>query len=486
MKNLSAFLSIIITVLFFQNISYAQSIEIDKAVGHEYAQSVIKDMGVYQDHALTAYVDSVGQKLVGNLEEKKFDYQFFIVENIEPNAFALPGGYIFITTGLLPIIQTEDELACIISHEIIHSHNRHTVSQFKKGILPRLLEVPGNLLGILSKDLETIFNAPIKSTNALYMASHGRKNETEADLEGMELAAKSGYKPSALKDILHRMSTSIELVTGETEQKSYFNDHPYTPDRINAIDLQSTFMEKAPSARLTKNYQTRIDGLLFGESVYKGTFEGQTFMHPVFDFKVTFPEKWNLVNQPDFVGGYSTNGKEGIIITIEKDKDIMESALAFMEELSEKEKNAMTSKGYFSNGESEGYLMTFEGELKNEKKYANIGWVKIHNYVYKVTSFTNKPKDIAFEQVATSLKPLEKKDLKEIHTHKIVAVQARKGETLKQLCNRSDNKGNLELISVLNDKKPNDRLEYGEWIKVVNAFPYFTEVEIDHEITLSK
>ncbi|MBD0399787.1 M48 family metalloprotease [Flammeovirga sp. EKP202] len=485
MKTISSFLSIIL-ILYFQNISVAQSIEVDKSIGYEYAQKVIKDMGVYQDQELSTYIDCVGQNLVGNIDDRKFGYQFFVVENIEPNAFALPGGYIFITTGLLPIIQTEDELACILSHEIIHSHHRHTVSQFKKGIIPRLLEVPGNLLGILSKDLESIFNAPIKSTNALYMASHGRKNETEADLEGMELAAKSGYNPAALKDILHRMSVSIELVTGEAEQKSYFNDHPYTPDRINAIDLQSTFMEKEPSSSFTKNYSTKIDGLLFGESVYKGVFDQQTFLHPIFDFKVTFPAHWNLVNQPDFVGGYNPNGKEGIIVTLEKEKDIMEAALSFMEELSEDEKNAMITKGYFANGETNGYLMTFEGELNKEKKYANIGWVLVNNYVYKITSFTYKPDDSSFEYVVETLLPLEKKDYRQIHTHKIIAVQAKKGETLQQLCKRKDNKANIKLIGILNDLGVNERLQEGQWVKIVNESPYYTEVEVDHEVAISK
>ena len=124
-------------LLLFSSYSNAQSIELDKMLGEENSKMVEAQMGIYQDEKKTSYFKSVGDRLLINLKDKKFDYQFKIVPDPAPNAFALPGGYIYITTGLLPIIESEDELACIMAHELIHSHNRHTIKQLKKSIVPR-------------------------------------------------------------------------------------------------------------------------------------------------------------------------------------------------------------------------------------------------------------------------------------------------------------------------------------------------------------
>ncbi|WP_281615456.1 M48 family metalloprotease [Flammeovirga sp. SubArs3] len=487
---MKAILSLLYTLVFhlsIQNMGIAQSIELDKSIGREYANKVIHEIGVYQDKALTDYINSVGQHLVDQLENKQFDYEFRIVPEVEPNAFALPGGYVFITTGLLSIIQTEDELAGILSHEIIHAHNRHSIAQMKKGILPKLLELPGDLLGVINKDLGTFFNAPIRSTNALYMASYGRKKETEADLEGMELSLKAGYNPESLKDILHRMTEVVALITGESESKSYFNDHPYTPDRESKISLQASFMIQNKDYHNKKNYHTQIDGLLFGRSATYGVFNGNIFMHPTLSIKVELPDQWLLVNEKEFVGAYSQNQKEGIVITLEKDQnDVMESVLAFSDKLTDKEKTCIVDKGYFSHHEKDGYSLSFKSSDKSNESYVHLGWVSVNNRIYKISNFSSSPAKEVFMDVITSLGDLTSEEKLSIQTQKIAIVKVKKGETLEQLCQRTNNSFQLLLIGFLNDKKREQTLVEGENIKVIQKYPYTTETSIDYTVRIAE
>lgn len=110
----------------------ADSYKLDRQLGAENAQMVASEMGIYQDNALTAYVNQVGQRLVAQLEEPMFDFKFYVADDPTPNAFDLPGGYIYVTRGILTLINSEDELACVLGHEIIHAPERHAIKQMKK------------------------------------------------------------------------------------------------------------------------------------------------------------------------------------------------------------------------------------------------------------------------------------------------------------------------------------------------------------------
>ena len=128
----------------------AQSTDLDKKIGAESAQMVEESMGIYPDESMTNYVAEVGNRLIAELGEQPFEFSFRIADTDVPNAFALPGGYTFITRGLLALINTEDELAGVMGHEIIHAHRRHSIKQMRKEVLPALLKIPGEIVGFIS------------------------------------------------------------------------------------------------------------------------------------------------------------------------------------------------------------------------------------------------------------------------------------------------------------------------------------------------
>ena len=214
-------LSISSAVAFTSSLA-AQSLDYDRKVGAEAAEMVVRTKGLYNDPRLLQFFEKLGKRLVDGLGEQPFTYRFAISNEVEPNAYALPAGFVFATRTLFAVASSEAEVAGVIGHEIIHSHRRHAVKAQKHSILPGILAVPGGLAGIFNEEAGKVLSAPSNLT----MAKFSRKNELEADELGVKLAAGAGYDPLALEKCLARLTKTIEIFTGEKEKASYFDDHP--------------------------------------------------------------------------------------------------------------------------------------------------------------------------------------------------------------------------------------------------------------------
>ena len=173
--------------------SLAQDISVDKKLGAENALLVEREIGLYQHDSLYNLINKVGHKLVAKLKNNPFEFKFFLADSPVPNAFALPGGYIYVTRGILLLIQTEDELAGILAHEIIHVSERHSIKQMKKGRIGGILQVPGNIINaVTGTRLGNIINTPIAFTSQAFISSYSRGREKESDTCGANLAASAG------------------------------------------------------------------------------------------------------------------------------------------------------------------------------------------------------------------------------------------------------------------------------------------------------
>lgn len=472
-KNLIGIAVVLILVSAIPTVSPAQSIELDKTLGEENAKMVAAQMGIYEDHPKTEFIRSVGNRLLDQLPNKLFEFEFHIVPEMAPNAFALPGGYVFITTGLLPLIETEDELACIMAHEIIHAQNRHSIKQLKKSILPRLLEVPGNLIGVLNKDLGAIFNAPIQTSNALLMASYGRGFETESDIEGVKLAAAAGYDPNAMIPVLSRMSAAIEKATGQQEAKSYFNDHPYTPDRVKTIEQNTARLKWTQQNGNSGDFLMEFDSLLFGDHPNKGIIRENKFLHPDLDFSVTFPKDWSIENQPTNVGAYHPGRKAAAYVSLENAKLSPEQAGQLVVNSLEPEyKRKMTGAAPYKFNGKDGYLLSFEERAGSVTMYAYILWLPLEDKLFKMTGIAPIEYRPDLEEVAKSLRKLNKAEKKSFTINLVRVEQANKGESIKTLSERTKNLLNEELTAVINSRGIYEPLDAGEEVKVVKQYPY--------------
>jgi predicted Zn-dependent protease len=468
---------ILVFLVFVGTTLNAQSIEKDKRLGKEAYENVVSTMGLYEDSAMTAYVNKLGQKLVSHLDSALFDYHFYIINEESPNAFAVPGGYVFITTGILPLIETEDEFACIIGHEIIHANNRHTIRQVRKRIIPVLVELPVDIVAAIVPGAD-IIAAPVRTTNQLLFASYSRKFETEADDYGIALAAKSGYDPTALPRVLNRMNKAIELITGESESKSYFADHPYTPDRNANIEKQVKKLRVVKSAPVSSNFLMEFNGVIYGESAANGVVRKNVFMHPDIDFYIKYPEDWAVQNMDTAVAASSPDKDAALVLTMADSKLTAEQAgKKYLSKLSKNYKSILSSAEPFKVNDNEGYLVSFEEVVYGDTTHAYVLWLTIGDNLFRLTAVSNNHQRKTLLTIAESLRKLTPEERASIMDRYMKVVQAQSGETMKTLSERTGNTLRLDLLDVINDRNKERVLKEGDLIKIVIEKPYVSKVD---------
>jgi predicted Zn-dependent protease len=283
-----------------------RTVEDERKAGEEAAKQVEEQMGLYEASATEAYVRAIGERLVSKLGPTPYSFTFQIVDQFEPNAFAVPGGHVYISRGLLLLANSEDEIAGVLGYEISHVTERHSGRQSRKAILPGVLSVPGAVVGsVVGEDVGALINAPITTIGKVSLAKYSRGQEREADELGMALAAKAGYEPLALATILVQLEREVEALTGEQNKGSFFDSHPTTPKRVKGIEKGATRLTAAPQPAIAadkRDLLTRLDGLHFGVNPAQGLFREKQFLHPDMGFTITFPEGWQTVNNPTVVG----------------------------------------------------------------------------------------------------------------------------------------------------------------------------------------
>ncbi|MEM8737995.1 MAG: M48 family metalloprotease [Planctomycetota bacterium] len=295
--------------------------EWDRRVGDENAPKLLAAFGQLSNPELTAYVDSVGRRLTEQLPDSPFDYRFTLLDTETPNAFALPGGHIYVTRGLLPLLNSEDELAAVLAHEIIHSESRHAAHQHDRAILPSVLSAPGRMLGRVVPEAGTILASPWQVAGGAFLAAHSREHEHQADRLGQNLSAAAGYDPAAMPRFLTQLAAHQATLVSNPRSPTLFDTHPLTPRRIALTRQNAAALAGPPSTRSTATRTTdpappppdpafldRLNGIVVGPDPARGLFRGPRFLHPDQRFAVTLPAGWRPLNTRQAFGGVAPDG----------------------------------------------------------------------------------------------------------------------------------------------------------------------------------
>jgi predicted Zn-dependent protease len=274
-------------------------------VGRKEDVEVKKEYGVYNDPALQRYVNDVGQRLARVSHRPGLDYHFTVVDSPEINAFALPGGYVYITRGILAYLNSEAELAGVLGHEIGHVTARHSVQQISAATAAG---TGATLLGVFVPALrnqagDTLINA---LGNAL-LSGYGREHELEADKLGAVYLAQAGYDPQAMIKVLTVLKNQemfdAEVARAEGRQpRAYhgvFATHPDADARLHEV-VGEAGRPVPGAARLNQEEFLRtIDKLPFGYSDNQGFVRDSAFYHREFGIAVKLPANWRVANQTD-------------------------------------------------------------------------------------------------------------------------------------------------------------------------------------------
>ena len=263
------------------------------ALGVENDAQVRREMGSYDDRALQEYVTSIGLKLAMVSVRPALPWHFTIADVPAVNAFALPGGYIYITRGILPYLDDESQLAGVMGHEIGHVTARHAASQYSKSTLSQI-----GLIGaaIFAPGGPAIAQAG-GSGLGLLLLKNSRDDEAQADGLGVRYASRAGWDPAGIP----RMLTTLGRIEEASDSKgvpNWLETHPQPEDRVQRVQVAVREAE-AGATKFVENrdaYLDRMKGLVWGDNPEQGIVRGSSFLHKGLRFSIAFPDGWSLEN----------------------------------------------------------------------------------------------------------------------------------------------------------------------------------------------
>ncbi len=279
-------------------------------LGKRVDESLKEQYYFYNENGVQNYVKQIGLKLVPHTHRPHLEYHFSVLDTPVENAFAAPGGYIYITRGLLSMINSECELAVVLGHELGHVNARHSVKAFTKRIIFTAALTIGSML---SEDIRKI--APVIGiAGTLLFLKYSRSNEYEADSLGVLYARRAGYDPDGIVSFFSALSNLEEMRGGHTIP-NFLSTHPLTEKRIE----KAKALIKPEDKKLLKRsyaYLMKINGISYGKDPRNGFIKNNTFYHPKEGFSLKIPMDWKINHNAKKIILQSFKKDAAILITI--------------------------------------------------------------------------------------------------------------------------------------------------------------------------
>jgi predicted Zn-dependent protease len=268
----------------------------EMAIGQQQDAEIRREMGVYDDAGLQRYVNEIGQELARKSHRPNLPWTFTIVDSPAINAFALPGGYIYLTRGLLAYLEDESELAGVLGHEIGHVTARHAAQAYTRQMQAG---IGLTILSIFVPSTQPFTDLGVTGLSVLFL-KHGREAELEADRLGVEYGSGAGYDPAGVPRFLATLARVDAL--SERGVPNWLSTHPDPGSRAVKAQPVAGQFESADARRINRDeYLERIKGLKFGDNLEDGVVRGNEFLHPLLRIGVKFPDGWELTNAPQAV-----------------------------------------------------------------------------------------------------------------------------------------------------------------------------------------
>ena len=299
------------------------------SLGRRTDAQVLREYGTYDDPNLTGYINNVCQRLGRLSHRPNITYHLKILDTPVVNAFAVPGGYVYLTRGILASLNNEAELAGVVGHEIGHITARHSAQQYSRA---QLAQIGMGVGMVLSETLRQYAGLAEFGVGMLFLR-FSRDNEREADDLGVEYASKAGYDATHMANFFETLER-MHPGTDRSGLPSWFSTHPNPVDRRGTVRRRATEWRQKLGLRNLKvdrdGYLKRIDGMVFGEDPRQGYVEKNVFYYPGLCFRFPVPENWKLQNTRTIVRMTSKKGDAVILFTISSAGSPEESARTFI------------------------------------------------------------------------------------------------------------------------------------------------------------
>lgn len=436
----------------------------DEVIGRrEHLRIVANYGGIYSNRKAEIMVARIVGKLMTAARQGNANFTVTILDTPDVNAFALPGGYIYVTRGILALANDASELAAVLAHEMSHVTLRHARARSNR---TRTSEIVDRVItGVLGGNIDTDQTA---ARSRLSLAAFSQAQELAADKEGVKTAGKAGYDPHAAARFLGAMGRFANLSTGQDDGgDDFLSSHPSTPDRVQkAIESAREF--GAPGIGTTDRvaYLRAMNGLDFGDSPNQGAIVGQKFIHPLLKFTFTVPKGYDLQNSQSSVVAIAGDGE-----AVRFDSAEVPETLGLEDYLRSGWIAGLRPETIHSQNLND--IDMASGEAKTDQWAFHVAVVRFDGEVYRFI-FAAKSGNEQFAKAAQdtlrSFRRAGQKDFDQIQKNTIRLVTARAGDTTASLSAkmRRMNKAD-ELFLVLNNLYAGDPLVTGQQYKIVRA-----------------
>ncbi len=445
------------------------------AMGKEADPQIVAQYGLYEDKALQDFITQKGKQMAAISHRPNLDYEFKIVDSDVINAFAVPGGYVYFTRGIMAHFNNEAEFAGVLGHEIGHIAARHSVEQQRNAILGQL----GLIAGIvIAPELAQFAEAASQGLGLLFL-KFGRDAERESDKLGVEYSSKIGYNAHEMAGFFNTVERK-GAESGAAELPNFLSTHPNPGERHVTGDKLATEWQqqlKLTNPQVNRNeYLKRIEGLVYGEDPRGGYLENNVFYHPELKFQFPVPANWSYQNSPQRVQLAPKDGKALMFLTLAQGNSLQEAANAALQQYSlqplesrQVTVNGLPAIAVVADQKSQqqqqqqaaavrtlSYFIQYGGNI-----YHIIGVSAVNDFNTYSPYFTSTMQN--FRQLTEAAKLNKQPERVRIKT-------VSQNTTLEQaLRNYNVNSNRLEEHAVLNGMKLSDRVAQGTMIKIIGS-----------------
>jgi len=437
------------------------------AMGRQYAPQIESAMGATNYPELNAYVESIAMPMALASERPNLPWQFRVIDDPAVNAFAVPGGFVYVTRGILAHMGSEAQLASVLGHEIGHVTARHSVNQMSKQQLAQVGLVAGAvLLGESGEQLMPLASAGL----GLLFLKYGRDHERQSDDLGLRYMSDAGYAPGEMVAMCRTLGRSSQAA-GAGQVPEWLATHPSPENREARMRaaIEASGAQGGATAVGRAEFLRRLEGLTYGPDPRAGFFAGDRFHHPELRFRLDFPSGWQTANQPQAVMALSAERDAMLQLTLAGEGGLEELAEEFFaqEGLTASEVSSVRRHGLA--GVTGGFTAnTEQGELEGRALFALHG-----ERVYRLLGYAPKQafadRRSAIEASLESFAPETDRRVLGVEPWSLQIVTPPKALSIEEFARRYPGPVSAEDLARINELDPGERYRAGVPVKRVRG-----------------
>lgn len=447
-------------------VSEAQEIQ----MGQQADPAVIATIGLYPDSAWQRYIQQFGARLAATSERPDLPWTFRVVDDPAVNAFAIPGGFIYVTRGLLAHLTSEAELASVVGHEIGHVTARHTAAAMSKQQLLGL----GLAIGSMANSEVAKYAGTANQALGILYLKFSRDDENQADQLGLRYMRRANFDPRQMSEVF-RMLDRLTTASSGDRLPTWLATHPSPANRVADITAQVAALPQDFSGTSVNrdSYERRLEGLVFGLNPRQGYFTGSQFSHPDLRFRMTFPDGWTTNNGAQAVVAVSSQGDAAVELSQaqERSADAATSAFLSLQGITGGPV-ARASQSGLSTASAPFAAATENGTLRG-----NVMFVEYGGAVYRIVGYAPEARWSNYQSVTArtqhSFHQLTDPAALNAQPQRLTIVAIAQRTTIAALLRQRPSPASAETLALINQVELQTTLEPGRLIKWVvgQAFP---------------